>query len=202
MNGWPRPAAPPRPRRRAGRRGGHGPSPAAPPCPAARPPPAAMRGGGPAALAACLAGALAVLAGPGSGPGSARRPPRSYGHLEGDVRWRRLFSATRFFLRIDGGGCVEGTRWRERPGSEWGRDRGLWHRRDRAEGTAAGARAGRRRPDGGGTPRCSAPGSARGSSRPAKPPAVLLPCEQSSTATGGVGPGTRCHFAHSAQRPG
>ncbi|XP_029888542.1 fibroblast growth factor 22 [Aquila chrysaetos chrysaetos] len=46
-----------------------------------------------------------------------RRPPRSYGHLEGDVRWRRLFSATRFFLRIDGGGGVEGTRWRERPGS-------------------------------------------------------------------------------------
>ncbi|NXK40903.1 FGF22 factor, partial [Piprites chloris] len=41
-----------------------------------------------------------------------------YGHLEGDVRWRRLFSATRFFLRIDGGGGVEGTRWRERPGSE------------------------------------------------------------------------------------
>ncbi|NWR89618.1 FGF22 factor, partial [Furnarius figulus] len=39
-----------------------------------------------------------------------------YGHLEGDVRWRRLFSATRFFLRIDGGGGVEGTRWRDRPG--------------------------------------------------------------------------------------
>uniref|UniRef100_A0A8C3MCJ5 Fibroblast growth factor n=2 Tax=Passeriformes TaxID=9126 RepID=A0A8C3MCJ5_GEOPR len=50
-------------------------------------------------------------------PGPAGGPPRSYGHLEGDVRWRRLFSATRFFLRIDGGGGVEGTRWRERPGS-------------------------------------------------------------------------------------
>ncbi|XP_051495955.1 fibroblast growth factor 22 [Apus apus] len=50
-------------------------------------------------------------------PGAAGGPPRSYGHLEGDVRWRRLFSATRFFLRIDGGGRVEGTRWRERPGS-------------------------------------------------------------------------------------
>ncbi|NXD85915.1 FGF22 factor, partial [Halcyon senegalensis] len=65
------------------------------------------------------------------GPGAAgggRRPPRSYGHLEGDVRWRRLFSATRFFLRIDGGGSVEGTRWRERPGSEWGRGRGGSHR--------------------------------------------------------------------------
>ncbi|NWZ02726.1 FGF22 factor, partial [Loxia curvirostra] len=59
----------------------------------------------------------------GSATGTGRRPPRSYGHLEGDVRWRRLFSATRFFLRIDGGGGVEGTRWRERPGSEWGRDR-------------------------------------------------------------------------------
>ncbi|XP_068775636.1 fibroblast growth factor 22 [Struthio camelus] len=88
-----------------------------------------MRRGRPAALAACLAGALAVLAGPAPAPapgwgpaaGSAawggRRPPRSYSHLEGDVRWRRLFSATRFFLRIDGSGGVEGTRWRERPGS-------------------------------------------------------------------------------------
>ncbi|NWR36447.1 FGF22 factor, partial [Tachuris rubrigastra] len=60
----------------------------------------------------------------GSATGTGRRPPRSYGHLEGDVRWRRLFSATRFFLRIDGGGGVEGTRWRERPGSECDRGRG------------------------------------------------------------------------------
>ncbi|NXY79629.1 FGF22 factor, partial [Glareola pratincola] len=59
--------------------------------------------------------------GAGGAPWGGRRPPRSYDHLEGDVRWRRLFSATRFFLRIDGGGGVEGTRWRERPGSEWGR---------------------------------------------------------------------------------
>ncbi|KAM9516259.1 fibroblast growth factor 22 [Guaruba guarouba] len=103
----------------AGRGRGHGRPPAAPPRPDVRPPPAAMRRGGPAALAACLAGAFAVLAGSGSGSTAwgGRRPPRSYGHLEGDVRWRRLFSATRFFLRIDGSGGVEGTRWRERPGS-------------------------------------------------------------------------------------
>ncbi|NXN29171.1 FGF22 factor, partial [Nycticryphes semicollaris] len=90
--------------------------------------------------------------GPGAGSAAwgGRRPPRSYGHLEGDVRWRRLFSATRFFLRIDGSGGVEGTRWKERPGSEWGRD---WDR-DRGEpgigavgpqqrpGTGRGARPG------------------------------------------------------------
>ncbi|KAM8795106.1 fibroblast growth factor 22 [Eudromia elegans] len=74
---------------------------------------------GPAALVACIAGALAVLAAPAPGgvAWGGRRPPRSCGHLDGDVRWRRLFSATRFFLRIDGGGTVEGTRWRERLGS-------------------------------------------------------------------------------------
>ncbi|NXP70421.1 FGF22 factor, partial [Ramphastos sulfuratus] len=80
---------------------------------------------------------------PASGPGAAgggRRPPRSYGHLEGDVRWRRLFSATRFFLRIDGGGGVEGTRWRERPGSEWGRERGRdWDRESWVLGRPAGS---------------------------------------------------------------
>ncbi|XP_054106189.1 fibroblast growth factor 22 isoform X1 [Callithrix jacchus] len=50
-------------------------------------------------------------------PGAARTPsaprkPRSYPHLEGDVRWRRLFSSTHFFLRVDPRGRVQGTRWR------------------------------------------------------------------------------------------
>ncbi|XP_040446392.1 fibroblast growth factor 22 [Falco naumanni] len=120
MNGRPRPSllplplaaaapAPPRPPARAARavgagrrRRGHGAG-APPPSPPASP------------------GRSPCWRGRGRGAGSAawggRRPPRSYGHLEGDVRWRRLFSATRFFLRIDGGGGVEGTRWRERPGS-------------------------------------------------------------------------------------
>uniref|UniRef100_A0A9W3F5V4 Fibroblast growth factor n=1 Tax=Camelus bactrianus TaxID=9837 RepID=A0A9W3F5V4_CAMBA len=48
-----------------------------------------------------------------SGP----RRPRSYPHLEGDVRWRRLFSSTRFFLRVDPSGRVQGTRWRHSPDS-------------------------------------------------------------------------------------
>ncbi|EDL31664.1 fibroblast growth factor 22 isoform 2 precursor [Mus musculus] len=44
----------------------------------------------------------------------ARAPgaPGGYPHLEGDVRWRRLFSSTHFFLRVDLGGRVQGTRWR------------------------------------------------------------------------------------------
>lgn len=175
----PAPAAHPGRSRRRGRSPvaavamAHGPS------PACRPPPAAMRRGGPAAIAACLAGALAVLAGPGPGPGSAtgtgRRPPRSYGHLEGDVRWRRLFSATRFFLRIDGSGGVEGTRWRERPGSEWGRDRdgngdggepgsGAAPAHGGQESDPAGAGAGRRRLGSATGPSMPCPGRARGSS--------------------------------------
>ncbi|XP_037679811.1 fibroblast growth factor 22 isoform X2 [Choloepus didactylus] len=55
-------------------------------------------------------------------PGAAGTPnrprgARSYPHLEGDVRWRRLFSSTRFFLRVDAGGRVQGTRWRHGPDS-------------------------------------------------------------------------------------
>ncbi|KAG2464092.1 FGF10 factor, partial [Polypterus senegalus] len=38
------------------------------------------------------------------------RHTRSYNHLEGDVRWRRLYSATKFFLRIEKSGKVDGTR--------------------------------------------------------------------------------------------
>lgn len=52
-------------------------------------------------------------------PGSPRRP-RSYPHLEGDVRWRRLFSSTHFFLRVDPSGRVQGTRWRHGADSESG----------------------------------------------------------------------------------
>ncbi|NXK96439.1 FGF22 factor, partial [Formicarius rufipectus] len=87
-----------------------------------------------------------------------------YGHLEGDVRWRRLFSATRFFLRIDGGGGVEGTRWRDRPGSEWGRG----HDRDRGEpGSGAAPPAltpahGGREPDPSGCQGCGRGGRCRG----------------------------------------
>ncbi|XP_048197801.1 fibroblast growth factor 22 isoform X1 [Perognathus longimembris pacificus] len=53
---------------------------------------------------------LARAPGAAGNPNTQRRP-RSYPHLEGDVRWRRLFSSTHFFLRVDPSGQVQGTRW-------------------------------------------------------------------------------------------
>ncbi|XP_007072256.2 fibroblast growth factor 22 [Chelonia mydas] len=76
----------------------------------------------PCSLWLCLA--LSLLAGsahgdpPGSNhSGATSRRPRSYNHLEGDVRWRRLYGATHFFLCIDSSGKVQGTRWKESPNS-------------------------------------------------------------------------------------
>uniref|UniRef100_A0A8C3FSD1 Fibroblast growth factor n=1 Tax=Chrysemys picta bellii TaxID=8478 RepID=A0A8C3FSD1_CHRPI len=73
----------------------------------------------------CLA--LSLLAGsahgdPAAPPGSNHlrapsRHPRSYNHLEGDARWRRLYVSTHFFLCIDSSGKVQGTRWKESPNS-------------------------------------------------------------------------------------
>ncbi|KAM9242372.1 LOW QUALITY PROTEIN: fibroblast growth factor 22 [Dugong dugon] len=62
-----------------------------------------------------LAWLLLARAPGGVGTPSGLRKPRSYPHLEGDVRWRRLFSSTHFFLRVDPGGRVQGTRWRHSP---------------------------------------------------------------------------------------
>ncbi|KAL8177894.1 UNVERIFIED_CONTAM: hypothetical protein K2H54_023098 [Gekko kuhli] len=53
--------------------------------------------------------------GPRLKAGSNNRHARSYHHLEGDVRWRRLYSSTHFFLHIDSNGKVEGTRWKKCP---------------------------------------------------------------------------------------
>uniref|UniRef100_S4RK08 Fibroblast growth factor n=1 Tax=Petromyzon marinus TaxID=7757 RepID=S4RK08_PETMA len=50
-----------------------------------------------------------------SSSSSLERHARSYKHLEGDVRWRRLFSATKFFLKIEKGGKVSGTRKKNCP---------------------------------------------------------------------------------------
>ncbi|XP_030048971.1 fibroblast growth factor 10 [Microcaecilia unicolor] len=41
---------------------------------------------------------------------SAGRHVRSYNHLQGDVRWRKLFSFTKYFLTIDRNGKVNGTK--------------------------------------------------------------------------------------------
>ncbi|XP_053324517.1 fibroblast growth factor 22 [Spea bombifrons] len=38
------------------------------------------------------------------------QPVYNYKHLEGDVRWRRFYSATHYFLTIDQSGHVKGTR--------------------------------------------------------------------------------------------
>uniref|UniRef100_A0A8D2JA69 FGF n=1 Tax=Varanus komodoensis TaxID=61221 RepID=A0A8D2JA69_VARKO len=45
------------------------------------------------------------------------RSIRSYPHLRGDVRWRRLYSPNHFFLSIDDNGKVKGTYQRENTNS-------------------------------------------------------------------------------------
>uniref|UniRef100_A0A8C9HG61 Fibroblast growth factor 10 n=1 Tax=Piliocolobus tephrosceles TaxID=591936 RepID=A0A8C9HG61_9PRIM len=45
-----------------------------------------------------------------SSPSSAGRHVRSYNHLQGDVRWRKLFSFTKYFLKIEKNGKVSGTK--------------------------------------------------------------------------------------------
>ncbi|KAL4683888.1 hypothetical protein H8959_021582 [Pygathrix nigripes] len=40
----------------------------------------------------------------------AGRHVRSYNHLQGDVRWRKLFSFTKYFLKIEKNGKVSGTK--------------------------------------------------------------------------------------------
>ncbi|XP_037360125.1 fibroblast growth factor 22 [Talpa occidentalis] len=64
-----------------------------------------------------LAWLLLARAPGAAGTPSCPRRPRSYPHLEGDVRWRRLFSSTHFFLCVDPSGRVQGTRWRHSPDS-------------------------------------------------------------------------------------
>lgn len=50
------------------------------------------------------------------------RHTRSYNHLEGDVRLRRLYSANKFFLCIDKSGKVDGTRRKNYDDSKY-----TWH---------------------------------------------------------------------------
>ncbi|XP_061744286.1 fibroblast growth factor 22 [Nerophis ophidion] len=53
---------------------------------------------------------LQVVAGGVNCSWTLERHTRSYNHLEGDVRLRRLYSANKFFLCIDKTGKVDGTR--------------------------------------------------------------------------------------------
>lgn len=50
---------------------------------------------------------------PGRGPQG--RHVRSYNHLQGDIRRRKLFSFQKFFLRIDKNGQVNGTKSKDDP---------------------------------------------------------------------------------------
>ncbi|KAK3561903.1 hypothetical protein QTP86_019027 [Hemibagrus guttatus] len=72
-----------------------------------------------AALAGCPAGLghdpLHVLARSTNCSWTLERHTRSYNHLEGDVRLRRLYSANKFFLCIDKTGKVDGTRRKNYP---------------------------------------------------------------------------------------
>lgn len=43
------------------------------------------------------------------------RHVRSYNHLQGDIRRRKLFSFQKFFLRIDRDGRVNGTKSKDDP---------------------------------------------------------------------------------------
>ncbi|KAL7989054.1 hypothetical protein Chor_007973 [Crotalus horridus] len=45
-----------------------------------------------------------------SAAASAGRHVRSYDHLRGDVRWRKLYCFNKFFLRIEKNGNVSGTK--------------------------------------------------------------------------------------------
>uniref|UniRef100_A0ACB8EPN5 Uncharacterized protein n=1 Tax=Sphaerodactylus townsendi TaxID=933632 RepID=A0ACB8EPN5_9SAUR len=45
-----------------------------------------------------------------SAPASAGRHVRSYNHLRGDARWRKLYSFNKFFLQIEQNGKVSGTK--------------------------------------------------------------------------------------------
>ncbi|XP_053556007.1 fibroblast growth factor 22 [Bombina bombina] len=66
----------------------------------------------PAAQSICLTSCALLLftASPVGSSDSQNRWIHNYKHLEGDVRWRRLFSATGFFLTIDRMGNVKGIR--------------------------------------------------------------------------------------------
>lgn len=75
------------------------------------------------ALAGCPAGLghdpLHMLARSTNCSWTLERHTRSYNHLEGDVRLRRLYSANKFFLCIDKTGKVDGTRRKNYPDSEY-----------------------------------------------------------------------------------
>ncbi|XP_077456794.1 fibroblast growth factor 10-like [Stigmatopora argus] len=60
-------------------------------------------------------GTAATTAPARTGGGAQGRHVRSYNHLQGDIRKRKLFSFQKFFLRIDKNGRVSGTKSKDDP---------------------------------------------------------------------------------------
>ena len=75
-----------------------------------------VRAGANGSLLGRTGGPLGRTGGPlGRTGGAQGRHVRSYNHLQGDVRRRKLFSFQKFFLRIDKNGRVNGTKMKDDP---------------------------------------------------------------------------------------
>lgn len=77
-----------------------------------------------------------------SSPSSAGRHVRSYNHLQGDVRKRKLYSYNKYFLKIEKNGKVSGTKKENCPFSKYGSAAALPGRGRRSPGRAPEPRPG------------------------------------------------------------
>lgn len=71
-------------------------------------------------------------------PSSAGRHVRSYNHLQGDVRKRKLYSYNKYFLKIEKNGKVSGTKKENCPFSKYRSAAGRPERPGRPEGGSPG----------------------------------------------------------------
>uniref|UniRef100_A0A8B9NB65 Fibroblast growth factor 10 n=1 Tax=Accipiter nisus TaxID=211598 RepID=A0A8B9NB65_9AVES len=117
-----------------------------------------------------------------SSPSSAGRHVRSYNHLQGDVRKRKLYSYNKYFLKIEKNGKVSGTKKENCPFSKY-------------RSAAALPGTGRPQRPGGGS-RAPAPGPPR----PRSPPGPSLGREGEGDAWAGRGRGAEAGWAPAGRR--